>query len=875
MIALLPRDMKAALNANIGQTLQIPADLTINLDPPPDNDVGNNNGVGDGNDHPWTVTLPAGESVFLGTSMSITSNITLTASVKGDVETTTTKNVICGEQALITLNPEPIYFITEIDIPYTLENTGTMDTEFDATFTLTSDAQTQSQHLFIPQGETTQGVITFITTVGTHTLTYRSPFEEVTTQINLLSSPEFIITDITPADGNFTLGEVVTFTFQVKNIGGSEGMADLTFSIQDYQDTNGTVILPGESRNLSFTPMIPDDLEEGTYKGICEIQGNLTEFSFYVQGVKIAVNAFLDKAVYEEGDTAILTLDITNECPYDLSLYVRVHLDGFEEILPFNLTDTKTLQSNVPASFNGDKLFFGIYQSTGRGLYLNALYLYKQEEVTVYTENQVYSMGDQVSVIVNTTKEGTLNLTAPGLSTSIQLNGSTTVDFTLPELRSGTYYINSTFENESNLIPFDVIGYSARILSCDLDKELYDPTDAASVTLVVEVNQDISGELRVWMYDSDNRLSTNLTLDHDFQEGENVLEFSAAFSTNLSGIHRLVCGIYAHSVPILLASGTEYFDVKDVIPPYLEVMYPNGGEIVTAPISMYWIWKDNYDENLAITIEYSDDQGSSWINIETGIDNYGSYLWDTTTIPNGINYLVRVTAADDAGNTISDTSDGTFTIEIPPPPVDTSPPEVFIESLMDGARVNMTEETLSIEGSSSDDNEVIKVQVKIDEGEWEDAIGTTFWIFTWELADVSAGSHTISVRAYDGTIYSEIKTIKIELSEEQKEKKDDDGFSMFLPLLILVIILIVGVLIFFRDQIEAMIVPKDEESEKEGTEEKQTIDEETGELEGSEQGEPGNVEEPQNGEGDDRETTGTEEAGGSGAGEEEEIADVD
>jgi len=34
MIALLPRDMKAALNANIGQTLQIPADLTINLDPP-------------------------------------------------------------------------------------------------------------------------------------------------------------------------------------------------------------------------------------------------------------------------------------------------------------------------------------------------------------------------------------------------------------------------------------------------------------------------------------------------------------------------------------------------------------------------------------------------------------------------------------------------------------------------------------------------------------------------------------------------------------------------------------------------------------------------------------------------------------------------
>jgi C1A family cysteine protease len=81
------------------------------------------------------------------------------------------------------------------------------------------------------------------------------------------------------------------------------------------------------------------------------------------------------------------------------------------------------------------------------------------------------------------------------------------------------------------------------------------------------------------------------------------------------------------------------------------------------------------DPSLDMRIEYSPNSGFDWYVIEDGVDNNdGQCSWDTTTVPDGLTYLLRVTAIDSAYISISDESDAEFTIDNMPS-VDLSSPD--------------------------------------------------------------------------------------------------------------------------------------------------------------------------------------------------------
>jgi len=525
----------------------------------------------------WNITIPEKEARLITTTMSIKKNTTLNVTISGDVNKTIQKEIICGENTKINITPQPTYLEGIVEIPFTIENIGLLDSEFNATFSI--DNQTVSRSFFVPKGQNITDSVSFNLTKGAHTLKYISPFEEVNVTINVLSPPDFVITSIYPADMEFLIGENVTITFEVGNVGGTEGEATIRLLMPDFEDTNRTWIRPGERENISFRFKMPDDLEERRYKGIYEIDGRRGEFYFFVYGANISVNASLDKNLYEENETAIFTLNITNECPLNFSLYARVKLSEYEEVKHFNLTDFKTLKFYVPVHFNGQKLFYGIYMESGRALYLNAMYVHKKEIISLYTDKQVYNAGENVTIFVETTESGILNITAPGFNKSMFLTGSAVIEFELPkELRSGTYYIDYTFDNFSAAYPFDVIGYSARILECNLDKEVYNQSDVIRVNMNVETNKNISGVLKLWIYDPEDNLIKELEIERNFVKGENKINIVSNFSSNLSGIHALVYGIYAHGDLIFLASGAEYFDVKGInAPPIANANGPYAG----------------------------------------------------------------------------------------------------------------------------------------------------------------------------------------------------------------------------------------------------------------------------------------------------------
>ncbi|MFX0121059.1 MAG: NosD domain-containing protein [Candidatus Hodarchaeota archaeon] len=90
---------------------------------------------------------------------------------------------------------------------------------------------------------------------------------------------------------------------------------------------------------------------------------------------------------------------------------------------------------------------------------------------------------------------------------------------------------------------------------------------------------------------------------------------------------------------------------------------PNGGEVYTGPIFIYWTGgKDVFNHVVTYTVSYSADSGSSWVELATGL-SFTSYVWDSTMVADGNQYLIRINASCSEGSWYAVTSDSAFSID--------------------------------------------------------------------------------------------------------------------------------------------------------------------------------------------------------------------
>jgi len=390
--------------------------------------------------------------------------------------------------------------------------------------------------------------------------------QETTGELTI-AGPLFELTG-KPENPVYVPGEEVTMAFTVQNNGQTEGEAELHLTVLDLlDDTKMFWIAPGAEAEFTFTFLIPDDLPEKEYKAILEFNGETIEIPFRVQGIKIAVSASLDKTLYNIGDIALLTLDITNEGGLEADMWSWGKSDGNEDYQEFTLTDHQVIELTLPIDESTqDKIFYGIYLASGRAVYLNSIYIRVRRDIlTLYTDKGVYNQGETVTVFVQTTETGTLSVDAPGFEEEVTITGDTTFSFTLPdEMVSSSYAIEYQFGEHSGTYFFDVVGYSARILECRLDRSIYDPIDEMTIILRIEVNRDIpSAFIRAWIYDPQGNYNEFFEVSQPLNEGENLVQIQDAFSTPYAQMHQVVYGVYKHSDELLLTSGAESFDVTE------------------------------------------------------------------------------------------------------------------------------------------------------------------------------------------------------------------------------------------------------------------------------------------------------------------------
>ena len=205
--------------------------------------------------------------------------------------------------------------------------------------------------------------------------------------------------------------------------------------------------------------------------------------------------------------------------------------------------------------------------------------------------------------------------------------------------------------------------------------------------------------------------------------------------------------------------GGDYLPIilTDVTPPTVSLTYPNGGESVNGTITITWTASDDFDDALDIDIEYSDDAGDSWNTLATNVENDGSYDWDLTTLEEGDEYLVRITATDNAGLSTNDTSASTFTIyrEFPSPIVNIISPQDGYIYFFDMPYMRFLPENLFIIGditidvSVETDLDVEKVEYYVDNQKQTTVESAENDIYSWNWDEKVLFFHVVKVIAYD------------------------------------------------------------------------------------------------------------------------------
>ncbi len=480
------------------------------------------------------------------------------------------------------------------------------------------------------------------------------------TQPLAITGATFQITELPPYQ-TFNPGQEAQFIFKVKNTGNQEGAAELNFRAYDLIDaTQRGWLMPNEEKTITFNFLMPTDLEEKDYFANYEmraVSGQPSAISngqvkYHLVGINLAVNASLDKQNYNIGDTARLTIAISNQqaASSNINLSAKANYAGYENQQAFTLNGSQTLTFDIPLTqITGEKLFYGIYHESGRSIHLNSLYIYKSGDViTITTNKQVYNLGEAVSISITGNATGQMTLSGPGGYTeTFAFIGTATKGFTLsPIMAAGTYFINAELRTpNSELItaahPIDVAGIQVKIKEAILDKAKYLSQDNMNLSLTIESNQNIPATLKAWVIDPEGRFAAVGEKNINLAFPENLL-MTSDFSllTSVSGIHRLFYGMYTGD--ILLASGSEAFDVGNAVLLGLSTNkadYGTNTEPVNVKASIYGTGAANLEiqiDGTTVKTEPVTLSGFTTLNIDIGTSIPGAHTIKGVLTTNGL-----------------------------------------------------------------------------------------------------------------------------------------------------------------------------------------------------------------------------------------------
>ncbi|MBN2457310.1 MAG: hypothetical protein JXB29_12375 [Sedimentisphaerales bacterium] len=152
---------------------------------------------------------------------------------------------------------------------------------------------------------------------------------------------------------------------------------------------------------------------------------------------------------------------------------------------------------------------------------------------------------------------------------------------------------------------------------------------------------------------------TNVKIDLIRDGVPETIESSTAndgfYEWTVTGPAATNCRITIGVLPLSNPSDTSDADFS-IVEQSVQISSPNGGEILAAGVPTEIIWNPVGGASEYVVIKFSDDNGSSWLNIVAMTENDGSFMWTPTIVSDQC--LIQVIRRDNAS--IYDISDAVF-----------------------------------------------------------------------------------------------------------------------------------------------------------------------------------------------------------------------
>jgi hypothetical protein len=201
--------------------------------------------------------------------------------------------------------------------------------------------------------------------------------------------------------------------------------------------------------------------------------------------------------------------------------------------------------------------------------------------------------------------------------------------------------------------------------------------------------------------------------------------------------------IDVENVELLLEDcNIKIIETEPVPRPTVDITYPSKGDTVTGLVKIEGIATAPEGRTIELVEVYIDGEKFN----ATGTTEW-SYELDTTELLNG-KHKIKAVCYDSEGFKASDE----IVVTVDNPSVNWYPTvEILTPSQLDV----LLNDVVNISGTSYDyKGTVEKVEIRINDGEWIQATGTTEWFYEWDISQISGGRYYIYARSYDGEDYT-------------------------------------------------------------------------------------------------------------------------
>ena len=211
---------------------------------------------------------------------------------------------------------------------------------------------------------------------------------------------------------------------------------------------------------------------------------------------------------------------------------------------------------------------------------------------------------------------------------------------------------------------------------------------------------------------------------------------------------------------IVLEHGSQVLDTRGTSgnAPYVQVMYPNGGESLSgSSATVTWLGSDVDHDPLTYIVQYSKDAGATWQTLASGL-TATTYNLDLTRLPGSNQAMIRVIASDGM-YTAQDQSNGVFSVGRHAPQVQISQPANNATFAGD--------QSLVLEGSSMDVEDGALAGSTLTWSSNRDGVLGTGAMLVRSASTLQEGAHTITLQARDSDGQTSTSSVTVQVVRVQ------------------------------------------------------------------------------------------------------------